>query len=205
MKKFLLIAVVLFATMFATAQTVYQNEWITVDVNDTALGTVTVVNPIVSYDTIVDSASNVTIDTIRRYDQWMFIASEKDSTSRFLYWVVDIYDNDTLVTDTVVDIFYFLDMSEGYDSVALHANFYDVTLGIPDVMDGDTFSIYPNPTGSILYFNRMINTPVYVYNADGRVVMTVVNTNRIDVSGLPNGMYIVRTKSYACRVLKITN
>lgn len=196
MKKVLFIAVALLATMTATAQTVYQNGCISVSVNDTNYGTVRVVNPVITYDTVGD-----VIDTIRDETQWLFFPIEKDTNIRFNCFVAEVFGDSNYV-DTLFDIFYFFD-TDGHDSLALHAYFYDLRLGLPEIDDSDVFTVYPNPTGSIVNFNRVAKTPVYVYSSDGKMVLATINTDRVDMTDFPSGMYFIRTKGYVCRVLKL--
>lgn len=196
MKKVLFILVALFATMTATAQTVYQNGCISVSVNDTNYGTVRVVNPVITYDTVGD-----VIDTIRNETQWLFFPIENDTSIRFNCFVAEIF-GDTNYVDTLFDRFYFFD-TVGHDSLALHAYFYDSQLGLPEIDDSDVFTVYPNPTGSIINFNRIVKVPVYVFSSDGKMALSTINTNRIDMTGFPRGMYFIRMKGYTCRVLKL--
>lgn len=196
MKKALFIAVALLATMTVTAQTVYQNECISVSVNDTNYGTVRVVNPVITYDTV-----GGVIDTIRNETQWLFFPIEKDTNVRFNCFVAEVFGDSNYV-DTLFDTFYFFD-TVGHDSLALHAYFYDSQLGLPEIDDSDVFTVYPNPTGSIVNFNRIVKIPVYVFSMDGKMALTTINTNRIDMTGLPNGMYIIRMKGRTFRVLKL--
>lgn len=186
----------LLATMIVTAQTVYQNRCISVSVNVTNYGTVRVVNPVVSYDTVGD-----VIDTIRDETQWLFFPIEKDSNIRFNCFVAEVFGDSNYV-DTLFDIFYFFD-TVGHDSLALHIYFYDLRFGLPEIDGSDVFMVYPNPTGSIVNFNRIAKVPVYVFNMNGKMVLSTINTNRIDMTDFPSGMYFIRTKGYVCRVLKL--
>jgi hypothetical protein len=54
--------------------------------------------------------------------------------------------------------------------------------------------IYPNPASKQLNINVSQNEidEVSIYNLLGQTVITVKNNNSIDISGLPNGIYIVR-------------
>jgi len=57
----------------------------------------------------------------------------------------------------------------------------------------DQVAVYPNPTNNTLFITGN-KTPieVTVFNLLGKEVLTVRNTNKINVQALPNGMYIVR-------------
>ncbi|MEL6718204.1 MAG: alkaline phosphatase PhoX [Bacteroidota bacterium] len=54
----------------------------------------------------------------------------------------------------------------------------------------EAFTVYPNPTTRILYMNKI--TDVAVYDATGKRVMVVRNTNELDVSNLTAGTYFVQ-------------
>ena len=58
-------------------------------------------------------------------------------------------------------------------------------------------SIYPNPASSVIYFDNIKeNTYIEMYNATGKLVLSAVLTNRsVDISQLPNGVYIVKVKN----------
>jgi ELWxxDGT repeat protein len=73
----------------------------------------------------------------------------------------------------------------------------------------ETLSIYPNPTTGIITVicsNLPINFKVIVKNLIGQRVTEQQNSNRIDMSLLPNGMYIVEVvgngKTYKSKVVK---
>ena len=56
-----------------------------------------------------------------------------------------------------------------------------------------TISIYPNPVNDKLYIQGLLNpTKISVYNVLGKEVLLVKNTNNINVSKLPSGVYIIR-------------
>ncbi|MBR3489258.1 MAG: T9SS type A sorting domain-containing protein, partial [Bacteroidales bacterium] len=51
---------------------------------------------------------------------------------------------------------------------------------------------YPNPVTNILNIEAQGIQEVSVMDVNGRTVMTLQNTNRIDMSNLANGVYFVR-------------
>ena len=53
-----------------------------------------------------------------------------------------------------------------------------------------SFTIHPNPTSRILFLNKV--TDVAVYDVRGNRLKVVQNTNEINVSDLPAGMYFVQ-------------
>ena len=54
-------------------------------------------------------------------------------------------------------------------------------------------SIYPNPTDNTLFITGN-ETPIAVsiYNVLGKEVLSVKNTNNINVEALPRGVYVIR-------------
>jgi hypothetical protein len=67
------------------------------------------------------------------------------------------------------------------------------TVGINDVDGNVAFSIYPNPVTDRLSINcNEAVREISVMDISGRTVMTLSNTNSIDVSGLATGVYMLR-------------
>jgi len=56
-----------------------------------------------------------------------------------------------------------------------------------------TISIYPNPTNNTLFITGN-ETPIAVaiYNVLGKEVLSIKNTNNINVQSLPSGVYTIR-------------
>jgi hypothetical protein len=56
-----------------------------------------------------------------------------------------------------------------------------------------TFKIFPNPTSNVFFVENTegVALDLTVYSVNGQVVKRVLKTNRIDVSDLSNGMYII--------------
>ncbi len=55
-------------------------------------------------------------------------------------------------------------------------------------------AIHPNPTCDCISFNLVAENPLYLnlYNTTGiKVMETIINTNKIDVSNLRKGLYFV--------------
>jgi hypothetical protein len=65
--------------------------------------------------------------------------------------------------------------------------------GVEDTLITENISYFPNPTNSTLFIEAN-ETPVAVsiYNVLGKKVLSTKNSKEIDVSGLPNGVYIIR-------------
>lgn len=56
----------------------------------------------------------------------------------------------------------------------------------------DKATIFPNPANGVVHIKGVVADEVRVYNALGQLVKTVLGTNEIDLSGLAEGVYLVR-------------
>ena len=72
---------------------------------------------------------------------------------------------------------------------------YDACL-ITDVEEthDNELTLYPNPANNHVRINGVEAAEVEVYNALGQMVKTVRGTNEVDLSGLEEGVYLVRMK-----------
>jgi VCBS repeat-containing protein len=82
------------------------------------------------------------------------------------------------------------------DLTEIKSNIQNITNGSLSINELNIFnslSIYPNPTNSTLFIEGN-ETPiaVSVYNVLGQEVISIKNTNKIDVKALPSGVYIIR-------------
>ena len=63
--------------------------------------------------------------------------------------------------------------------------------------------LYPNPTSNYLYIEGNDNpVTISIYSVLGKKVISAKNTNKIDVKGLSNGIYIIRIKEGLKEVIK---
>ena len=66
------------------------------------------------------------------------------------------------------------------------------TLGIDD-QNFTNISIYPNPTNNTLFIlGNKTPIAVAIYNVLGKKVLSIKNTNNINVEALPSGVYVIR-------------
>lgn len=57
----------------------------------------------------------------------------------------------------------------------------------------DLFKIFPNPTNDKLFIRGLSNpTKISIYNVLGKLVLSEITTNEIDLEGLQSGIYIVK-------------
>jgi len=67
----------------------------------------------------------------------------------------------------------------------------DIDASINDIKD-NALNIYPNPTTGLVNIVNAKNATINVYNQVGALVMSVENTNNVDLSSFENGTYIVK-------------
>lgn len=73
--------------------------------------------------------------------------------------------------------------------------------GILDVTEiSDEVKLYPNPTKDIIKIEGIEVAEVQVFNAFGQMVKTIQGTNEINVSDLPQGIYLLRITDEARKV-----
>ncbi len=65
----------------------------------------------------------------------------------------------------------------------------------------DGFQVYPSVGSGEVFFNKI--TDVAVYNSNGVLVTTQYNTNKLNISNLTSGMYIVKNKEGEARSIVI--
>ena len=64
--------------------------------------------------------------------------------------------------------------------------------GIGEPLDKEVFFLSPNPTTGLIHIEGASVSEVQVYNRLGQMVKTVRGTNEIDLSGLVEGVYLLR-------------
>lgn len=71
-------------------------------------------------------------------------------------------------------------------------------------LDENSFDIYPNPSGDILFINNKMkeNFSIQLYNDLGHRVLTDYSVSNIDVSSYPNGIYFLAIRNNLGTLLK---
>ncbi|SFD24119.1 T9SS type A sorting domain-containing protein [Algibacter pectinivorans] len=79
-------------------------------------------------------------------------------------------------------------LSEGF----INGDMEQIALSSNNLEFESDFKIYPNPASDIINIksSHPIDT-VYIYNLLGKKVLSVNNTNRVVVNGLPVGIYLI--------------
>ena len=64
--------------------------------------------------------------------------------------------------------------------------------------------MYPNPTTGLMYINGIDEATVSVYNISGKLVKShyLLNSNAVDLSALPNGIYLVKIQKDGTTITK---
>lgn len=70
---------------------------------------------------------------------------------------------------------------------------YSRTLGVTTPSQKDVF-FYPNPAKNFIYFKNLNKEKVSIYNVIGQSIPVKVMNNRMDISNLMSGIYIVHIK-----------
>lgn len=72
-----------------------------------------------------------------------------------------------------------------------------------DSTSGDSFSIHPNPTSNIIKINGVsLGDMIDIYSLSGNKILSTTSTI-IDLSKLPNGIYLVKTGSKCLKMVKL--
>jgi hypothetical protein len=79
---------------------------------------------------------------------------------------------------------------EGWDNTCQETYNYCESTGIESILAGDNLVVYPNPVGNALNINQKVD--IDVIDSNGRIVISKTNTNAIDASLWPPGMYVMR-------------
>jgi len=79
---------------------------------------------------------------------------------------------------------------EAWDNTCQETYNYCQSTGIESILAGDDLVVYPNPVGNVLNINQ--KTDIDVIDSNGRIIVSKTNTNAIDASLWPPGMYMVR-------------
>ncbi len=82
----------------------------------------------------------------------------------------------------------------------------NISVGILDLAGQGSLEVFPNPTNGLIQFELEAPAPVRLLDMSGREVMSDrmnAGTARMDISNLPNGVYMLRTEGAAPRVARV--
>jgi hypothetical protein len=75
-----------------------------------------------------------------------------------------------------------------------------VSIEAVEETENKAFTLWPNPASHTVYIDCIEPAEVQVYNALGQLVKTVRGTNEVDLSGLVDGVYLVRIRDKEGRI-----
>ncbi|GHT49600.1 hypothetical protein AGMMS49982_03390 [Bacteroidia bacterium] len=70
-----------------------------------------------------------------------------------------------------------------------------------ETVTGDKLQVHPNPTTGVVYVNTANGAEIKVHNLNGELLQTT-RESRIDLSGEPNGVYLLRIGEQTLKVVK---
>ena len=82
--------------------------------------------------------------------------------------------------------------SDGEASKSYNIVYCEQTDGVDENGDGTGVTVFPNPANRVVRIEGVVADEVQVYNAFGQLVKTVRRTNEVDLSGLVDGVYLLR-------------
>jgi len=81
-------------------------------------------------------------------------------------------------------------------SIPLDCNYRTISVGTDELsMKEEDLLVYPNPANSNVFIGSTDIKQIEIYNITGELVAAEFNTNRMEVSNLPNGLYVFRLTS----------
>ena len=105
----------------------------------------------------------------------------EDETSYLYRLVAYYYDQDC----------YSVPARSKYNASEFFVRVYWSIDGMAEIV-ADRVEVYPNPATETMRIEGLEAVEIQVYNALGQLVKSIQNTNEIDVSGLPEGLYLLR-------------
>lgn len=124
------------------------------------------------------------------------VNSGANSNNNVVYSVGEIFVN-PIANDN--------DANAGLMGVLSRVEFLVTGLNVHLIAD-DT-RVYPNPTKNSVFFATSGNSSfqqIFVYDMSGQIVLQATNMNRfVDLSGLPDGMYLILTDNQNIKSFKI--
>lgn len=79
------------------------------------------------------------------------------------------------------------------------------TLGTAEITSQKKTSVYPNPSSGVFHMNLEKNSKITLYDQSGKLVKSTEvakGENKIDITGLPDGIYLMITESESYKIIK---
>jgi hypothetical protein len=130
----------------------------------------------------------------------------EDIAESFLTWLAVRFREDEISMDDYNSITQTIPNRLSYfDSFNFDLHPFESALSINDFENQD-FTIYPNPATDIIQINGnyLIKEDINIYNLLGQdfTHLTSYENNKINISNLPSGYYILKVKTFAKKVYK---
>ncbi len=77
----------------------------------------------------------------------------------------------------------------GCENTSAVQNLTNVSVG---AMDSEVVSVYPNPSGGMVYIESPVRVDVLLLSVDGRLLQRVADARQLDLNGYANGVYLLR-------------
>jgi hypothetical protein len=106
-------------------------------------------------------------------------------------------------TATVTTGIYTVTVTDTNGCAGTSAPFDASTLNIVEVKGPDNMVIYPNPATGILHIDAPMPVNATLFVPDGRIVGKYLNTKEIDLTPLPDGIYLIRVTDAAGNLQRI--
>lgn len=107
-----------------------------------------------------------------------------------IFWVKGYVERTVTVHSSEGDLHFYVYVNE------------DLITNVSEITN-DKVSLYPNPVKNILNINIMADN-VDIFDLTGRRLMTIKNTNTVDVSGLIPGVYFVKINNDIVRKIVVS-
>ena len=100
---------------------------------------------------------------------------------------IDLYSGNGRLKYHVLAVY-----SDGVTSKAYNIAYCERTEGVGENEGETKVAVFPNPADGVVRIEDVVADKVQVYNAFGQMVKTVRGTNEVDLSGLVDGVYLMR-------------
>ena len=79
----------------------------------------------------------------------------------------------------------------------------DVFLSEGNLIDNIGIKIYPNPSSNILHISSEVDVvELKILDLNGKIILNPLPSNKVDISSLKNGIYLLKVNNSFIKVLK---
>ncbi len=111
-------------------------------------------------------------------------------------YFLNSYDTLNLTFTVLADTSEEALINSGAISKQLYDSLYTENIGINEILNNNSFKIFPNPTSSVLniFFenNNPLNKSIQIFNYSGQLLIDRKFTNQINISNLSSGIYLIK-------------